>query len=65
MNFKAVLTENYEAVKLIVGGYPPHPPPGSVPDPPLVSACGVDKKLSKMVGNVAMDCGEGSLIYLK
>ena len=24
--------EIYEAVKVMVGSYPPHPPPGSVPD---------------------------------
>ena len=24
--------EIYEAVKLMVGSYPPHPPPGAVPD---------------------------------
>ena len=31
LKLKALLTENYEAVKLMLGGYPLHSPPGSLP----------------------------------
>ena len=30
LKLKALLTENYETVKLMVGGYPLHSPPGSL-----------------------------------
>ena len=32
MNLGALLTENCEALKLMVGGQPPYPPPWSFPD---------------------------------